>query len=49
LVNWDIYPYKIAKSQFDNLNLLGRLDDYKYHDMDDIVERALEVFEKEMK
>lgn len=27
-----------------NLTLLGRLAEYKYYDMDDIVERALEVF-----
>ena len=34
---------------FDNLILLGRLAEYKYYDMDDMVERALEVFEKEVK
>ena len=32
-----------------NLLLVGRLAEYKYYDMDDIVERALEVFEKEIR
>ena len=32
-----------------NLILLGRLAEYKYYDMDDIVKRALEVFEREVK
>jgi len=32
-----------------NLLLVGRLAEYKYYDMDDIIERALEVFEKEIK
>ncbi len=35
--------------QFKNLVLIGRLAEYKYYDMDDIVERALEVFEKDFK
>lgn len=30
-------------SKFNNLILLGRLAEYKYYDMDDIVERALEM------
>ena len=34
---------------FKNLILVGRLAEYKYYDMDDIVERALEVFEEEVK
>ena len=33
---------------FENLVLVGRLAEYKYYDMDDIVERALEVFTKEI-
>ena len=33
----------------DNLLLLGRLAEYKYYDMDDIVERGLDVFEKDFK
>ena len=32
-----------------NLILVGRLAEYKYYDMDDMVERALEVFEKEIR
>jgi len=32
-----------------NLVLVGRLAEYRYYDMDDIVARALEVFEKEVK
>jgi len=27
---------------------VGRLAEYKYYDMDDVVERALEVFNKEV-
>lgn len=34
--------------KFNNLILLGRLAEYKYYDMDDIVKRALEVFTKEI-
>ncbi len=40
--------YSKYSKKFDNLILLGRLAEYKYYDMDDIVERALEVFEKEI-
>ncbi len=29
--------------------MLGRLAEYKYYDMDDMVERALEIFEGEVK
>jgi len=28
---------------------MGRLADYKYYDMDDVVKRALEVFEERIK
>lgn len=35
--------------RWSNLILLGRLAEYKYYDMDDMVERVLEVFEKEIK
>lgn len=41
--------YLEYSKEFDNLILLGRLAEYKYYDMDDMVERALEVFEKEVK
>lgn len=34
--------------EFKELVLLGRLAEYKYYDMDDIVIRALEVFKKEV-
>ena len=34
--------------RFTNLILVGRLAEYKYYDMDDVVERALEVFNKEV-
>ncbi len=30
--------------QFKNIHLVGRLAEYRYYDMDDIVERALQVF-----
>jgi UDP-galactopyranose mutase len=40
--------YLEYSKDFDNLILVGRLAEYKYYDMDDIVERALEVFEKEI-
>jgi len=40
--------YLEYSKQWQNLILLGRLAEYKYYDMDDIVERALEVFEKEI-
>lgn len=38
--------YLEYSQQFKNLILVGRLAEYKYYDMDDIVEKALEVFEK---
>jgi UDP-galactopyranose mutase len=38
--------YKEYSKQFTNLLLLGRLAEYKYYDMDDIVERVLEVIEE---
>jgi len=40
--------FEYAK-QWKNLILVGRLAEYKYYDMDDIVARALEFFEKEIK
>ena len=38
--------YLEYSKEFDNLILVGRLAEYKYYDMDDIIERALEVFDK---
>jgi UDP-galactopyranose mutase len=44
--NQDSYnKYLEYSKEFDNLILVGRLAEYKYYDMDDIIERALEVFE----
>jgi len=37
--------YAALAQEVDNLILLGRLAEYRYYDMDDIVARALEVFE----
>jgi len=38
--------YLEYSKRVENLVLVGRLAEYKYYDMDDIIERALEVFEK---
>lgn len=40
--------YLAYSKRYSNLILLGRLAEYRYYDMDDIIERALEVFEKEI-
>lgn len=40
--------YLEYSKNFENLILVGRLAEYKYYDMDDIVERALNVFNKEL-
>ncbi len=37
--------YKELAVQFPQITLLGRLAEYRYYDMDDMVARALEVFE----
>lgn len=37
--------YEILASSIDNLILVGRLAEFKYYDMDDVIERALEVYE----
>ncbi|NOQ31383.1 MAG: UDP-galactopyranose mutase [Helicobacteraceae bacterium] len=37
--------YEEYSKKFKNLTLIGRLAEYKYYDMDDIVARALEVYE----
>ncbi len=41
--------YLEYSKKFEKLILVGRLAEYKYYDMDDIVERALEVFEETFK
>lgn len=38
--------YHELTQNFKNLILVGRLAEYKYYDMDDIVKRALEIFEE---
>ena len=38
--------YKKLADGVDNLIMLGRLAEYKYYDMDDIVERSLEIFKE---
>jgi len=44
--NQELYnKYKEEAERFDNLILVGRLANYRYYDMDDVVKRALEVFE----
>ncbi|WP_428026155.1 UDP-galactopyranose mutase [Arcobacter sp.] len=40
--------YLEYSKEFKNLVLVGRLAEYKYYDMDDIIKRALEVFDKEI-
>ncbi len=41
--------YLEYSKKWDNLILVGRLAEYKYYDMDDIVERALDVFKESIK
>jgi len=38
--------YKKLAEGFNNLIMLGRLAEYKYYDMDDIIERSLKIFEE---
>jgi UDP-galactopyranose mutase len=41
--------YKQLANKFKNLILVGRLAEYKYYDMDDVIERALNIFEDKIK
>lgn len=41
--------YRKLAEEIGNLTLLGRLAEYRYYDMDDVVKRALEVFEGEVR
>jgi len=41
--------YLEYSKEFNNLVLVGRLAEYKYYDMDDIVERALKVFDERVR
>jgi UDP-galactopyranose mutase len=43
------YRYKEQAEKFENLILVGRLAEYRYYDMDDVVKRALEVFEERIR
>ncbi|MFZ8861351.1 MAG: UDP-galactopyranose mutase, partial [Thermocrinis sp.] len=48
--NQELYnKYKEEADKFKNLVLVGRLAEYRYYDMDDVVKRALEVFEERIK
>lgn len=38
--------YKDYSKNFNNLTLIGRLAEYKYYDMDDIILRALDVYQE---
>jgi len=43
------YRYKEQAEKFENLILVGRLAEYRYYDMDDVVKKALEVFEERIR
>ena len=43
------YKYKELAEKFENLIIVGRLAEYRYFDMDDVVKRALEVFEEKVR
>jgi len=48
--NQELYnKYKEEVDKFENLVLVGRLAEYRYYDIDDVVKRALEVFEERIK
>ena len=45
--NIDLYKkYEAVAGKLSNITLVGRLAEYRYYDMDDIVERALDVFKE---
>ena len=47
--NREMYnKYRELVSEFKNIIAVGRLADYRYYDMDDIVEKALKVFREEV-
>jgi len=35
--------------KFKNLILIGRLAEYRYYDMDNVIERALNIFEEKIR
>jgi UDP-galactopyranose mutase len=48
--NHELYNmYKEDAEKINDLILIGRLADYRYYDMDDVIKRALEAFEKMLK
>jgi len=49
-INHDLFnKYKAEADQLDNVLFCGRLADYKYYNMDQVVARALMIAEKELK
>jgi UDP-galactopyranose mutase len=48
--NMELYnKYKEKANKIDKLILVGRLAEYRYYDMDDVIKKALEVFEERVK
>lgn len=48
--NAELYAkYSEAAKNYPGLRLVGRLAEYRYYDMNNIIERALDVFETEFK
>ncbi|MFN4305666.1 UDP-galactopyranose mutase [Sulfurihydrogenibium azorense] len=48
--NQELYNrYNEEAEKFENIILVGRLAEYRYYDMDDVVKRALEVFEERIR
>lgn len=48
--NLELYHrYLELAKKFKNLILVGRLADYQYYDMDDIIKKSLEIFEEKVK
>lgn len=43
------FKYRKLAEKEENVIFLGRLAEYRYYDMDDVIKRALEVFETELK
>jgi len=43
------HRYLELAKKFENLILMGRLADYQYYDMDDIIKKSLEIFEEKVK
>ncbi|OAQ19842.1 UDP-galactopyranose mutase [Thermosulfurimonas dismutans] len=41
--------YQELAERFDHLILVGRLAEYRYYDMDDVIKRSLEVFEERIR